>query len=83
MTSARVQTPQTLREAVHELPSCSCALSREAWHVPLVVLVASSTHHLFPARWLQSEAQCELVIPMKPLHCPVHLPCFRQLSYYS
>lgn len=50
---SQVPKHQTLREAVHESPSCSYALSREAWHICLVVLVASSPHHLFPAHWLQ------------------------------
>lgn len=32
---------QTLKDAVHESPSCSYALSQEDWQIFLVVLVAS------------------------------------------
>lgn len=58
-----------------ESASCSSAPSQEAQHVHLVVLVASSTHHILPALWLQAldRSRVHTADPPQPLSCPLHL----------
>lgn len=46
---------------------------QEAQHIRLAVLVASSTHHVLLAHWLRSQAECELVIPLRLLRYPARL----------